>query len=316
MLDRVLLLFVCLTAVKTQVEQFPALVRFHPGDSVNLTCNILTSAAYCHDIVWYFQKYAEHPQRIRREQESSKSGGQLNKMCILKINNLTITDSGTYFCSLCWFTQSYFGNGTKLIVSGRTLTKPSIFITGPSQDMITLRLNVTLVCLVYDPPESMQIYWNVSGKHLTGGMGFQIISAEGDYSITNDLTLSYDTWINQPSIQCVTGEESKTYNYTMITEAYKVNETQVILVAVSAVLLIIVICTIIYYRRKLRLAQVKESDRNVWENSSDTNQAVIYQTVKGAGHTKKGKKRIKKKQTEEEYITKDIQYATLELHRK
>ncbi|XP_043935233.1 immunoglobulin kappa light chain-like [Protopterus annectens] len=214
MFGRVLLLFVCLIVVRTHVEQFPALVRVHPGDSVNLTCNISTFAVYCLNIVWYFQRYAERPQQRHREQESSESREQLNKMCILKISNLTITDSGTYFCSFCMYTASYFGNGTRIIVSGRTLTKPSIFITGPSQEMITLRLDVTLICLVYDPPESMQIYWNVSGKHLTGGMSPEIISAEGDYSITNDLTLSYDTWIKQPSIQCVTGEESKTYNYT------------------------------------------------------------------------------------------------------
>ncbi|XP_043936070.1 immunoglobulin kappa light chain-like [Protopterus annectens] len=304
-----LLIFVCFPVLKTELQQSPVFLRAHPGESANITCCILTEIAYCSDMVWYFQQHTEAPQRIDKDSRTYMSDKAQEKNCVLKISNLMRSDSGTYFCSLCRYRTSFFGNGTQLIVKDSGMEKPSIFILGPSKGMFIKMVNVILVCLVFDPPDNTSVYWNVSGEVTTGRMGSELITADGDYSVTNELTIPIDTWDKKLSIRCIAGTEYRDYSL----HKDKGRSLQIILGTTIALLLFIIIIIIICYQRRLKREKITKSEISMWESSVNNSQKVIYQTVKGAGSAKKGKKRNKTKQATKEDME-DIHYASLEMH--
>ncbi|XP_043935236.1 uncharacterized protein LOC122808334 [Protopterus annectens] len=246
MLGVILFLFLHLPVLKTELQQSPVFLRAHPGESANITCCILTEIAYCSDMVWYFQQHTEAPQRIDKDSRTSTSDVAQGKNCVLKISNLMRTDSGTYFCSVCRYRTSLFGSGTQLIVKDSAGEKPSIFILGPSQDMITKMVNVILVCLVFDPPDNMSVYWDVSGEVAAGRMDSELITADGDYSVTNELTIPIDTWDKKLSIRCIAGTEYRDYSdYTLTKGVYKqtiANLLREIIILLAFIMIILSIC--------------------------------------------------------------------------
>ncbi|XP_043935234.1 immunoglobulin kappa light chain-like [Protopterus annectens] len=228
MLSTVLLLFVCLSALKTDLVQQPGYMTAHLGESVNLTCRILTPSVACFDLVWYMQQHTEAPQRIDAEKRTIASEKIDNKNCTLKLDNLKKSDSGKYYCSMCRDSTCFTGKGTKLIVSDRTVKKPTIIISVPPQDN-TPAVAVTLVCLVYDLPPHTLISWNVSGKEMAGKMSSGMITIDGDYIVMSELKIPTEIWNKKTYIMCkagtdytyyynhlkTTGKEDCTWNRTM-----------------------------------------------------------------------------------------------------
>uniref|UniRef100_A0A4W5JKA2 Ig-like domain-containing protein n=1 Tax=Hucho hucho TaxID=62062 RepID=A0A4W5JKA2_9TELE len=110
---------------KTVVQQ-PVSKSVQPGDSVTLNCIIHTeTCAGEHSVYWFRHGSGESRPGIiytngdRSDQcEKSPEAGSPTQSCVYNIpkSNLSLSDSGTYYCAVASCGEILFGNGTKLDV--------------------------------------------------------------------------------------------------------------------------------------------------------------------------------------------------------
>lgn len=106
-----------------------------PGDSVALQCSVLSGSEQkkCpekHSVYWFRVKPDEsYPSLIyvkgNRGEECEKSPETLSlQSCVYSFfkENVSYSDSGTYYCALAACGKIVFGNGTKLDIKGNLLT--------------------------------------------------------------------------------------------------------------------------------------------------------------------------------------------------
>ncbi|XP_041713226.1 uncharacterized protein LOC121546202 [Coregonus clupeaformis] len=106
------------------VVQRPMSDPFHPGENVTLQCTVLSETCTAeHSVYWFRAGSGEsHPGVIytpgNRSDECEKSPETPSptKSCVYNLskNNLSLSDSGTYYCAVATCGEILFGNGTKL----------------------------------------------------------------------------------------------------------------------------------------------------------------------------------------------------------
>ncbi|KAL0962266.1 hypothetical protein UPYG_G00337850 [Umbra pygmaea] len=108
---------VTLTSIITQK---PEVVMMKTGGTVTLECNLNEPNTYCHYVTWMkidhrADKIMESKD-VRGYSKSEKVTKDKVLVCAVKINNATMRDSGTYYCSLVQHNMVYTGNGSRVII--------------------------------------------------------------------------------------------------------------------------------------------------------------------------------------------------------
>ncbi|XP_019898855.2 uncharacterized protein LOC105006901 [Esox lucius] len=108
------------------LNQQPVSESVHPGDSVTLNCTINTGTCEGeHSVYWFRRDSGEsHPGIIYTNGDrsgqcmKSPESGSPTQSCVYNLpkSNLSLSDTGTYYCAVASCGEILFGNGTKLNV--------------------------------------------------------------------------------------------------------------------------------------------------------------------------------------------------------
>ncbi|XP_010886083.2 uncharacterized protein LOC105020619 [Esox lucius] len=110
--------------LNSTVTQQPVSESVNPGDSVTLNCTINTGTCEGeHSVYWFRHDSGESPPGIistngDRSGQCMKSpeSGSPTQSCVYNLpkRNLSLSDTGTYYCAVASCGEILFGNGTKL----------------------------------------------------------------------------------------------------------------------------------------------------------------------------------------------------------
>ncbi|XP_066536318.1 uncharacterized protein [Hoplias malabaricus] len=152
------------------VLQTPVLDSVEVGGSTTLQCSILTDAsAGEHSVYWLRHGSGESPPGIIYTHEDTNSQCSRSsetdsptQSCVYKLpkTNLSLSDTGTYYCAVAVCGQILFGNGTKLdfvenytaILRKQSKFKYSVFL----QDSFDEGLNYAALSFTSKPPSSRE----------------------------------------------------------------------------------------------------------------------------------------------------------------
>ncbi|XP_053300405.1 immunoglobulin lambda-1 light chain isoform X3 [Pleuronectes platessa] len=211
MLGTLCTLITALTCVSgvTVVTQKPPVVTVRKGETVTMDCNLGTvTNTYAS---WYKQIPGGVPQYVLRyyHGHSSPSYGsgfsspkftsthQSTSEYRLSINNVEEGDSAVYHCST-WDTsasEAVFGQGTKLIVTGSSLSPPVLTVFPPSSAELSSN-KASLLCLSSQPVPFAEVTWLVDGSPVSSGISTSTAVHQPDqtFKISSYLAIQTSDW--------------------------------------------------------------------------------------------------------------------------
>uniref|UniRef100_A0A6Q2Z1L5 Ig-like domain-containing protein n=1 Tax=Esox lucius TaxID=8010 RepID=A0A6Q2Z1L5_ESOLU len=143
---------------KTVVQQ-PVSQSVLPGDSVTLNCTINTGTCEGeHSVYWFRHDSGESPPGIiytdgDRSGQCMKSpeSGSPTQSCVYNLpkRNLSLSDTGTYYCAVASCGEILFGNGTKLDVGGFKGDHLLLLYCLITALVLCVVLIVVLTCVLY-----------------------------------------------------------------------------------------------------------------------------------------------------------------------
>ncbi|XP_054420173.1 uncharacterized protein LOC129063171 [Pteronotus mesoamericanus] len=195
------------TAGDTQITQSITSITKKEGNTAFLECQIRDISRKNVYIHWYRLKPDEPLKRILyissndnvihdrgvSEERYEARKQQSNLLASLRIHQVTKADAGLYYCA-CWHPdyQKLFGDGTKLVVTERSLDseiapKPTIFL--PSAAEINLHNAGTYLCLLEKFfPDAIKVYWKEKNNNTI------LASQQGNTMKTNDTYMKF-SWL-------------------------------------------------------------------------------------------------------------------------
>ncbi|XP_050930083.1 immunoglobulin lambda-1 light chain isoform X30 [Lates calcarifer] len=211
MLGTLCTLITALTCVSgvTVVTQKPPVVTVTKGETATMDCNLGTvtnSAAR-----WYKQIPGGVPQYVLRFYHSYSSvyygsgfsspkftsNHQSTSDYCLIINTVEEGDSAVYYCHT-WDNSAkehVFGQGTKLIVTGSSLSPPVLTVFPPSSAELQSN-KASLVCLSSQSVPFADVTWLVAGNPVSSGISTSTAVQQPDqtFQISSYLAIQTSDW--------------------------------------------------------------------------------------------------------------------------
>ncbi|XP_060946146.1 immunoglobulin lambda-1 light chain-like [Limanda limanda] len=211
MLGTLCTLITALTCVSgvTVVTQKPPVVTVRKGETVTMDCNLGTVTKSSSR--WYKQIPGGVPQYVLRvyHGDSSPTYGsgfsspkftsthQSTTDYRLIINNVEEGDSAVYHCST-WDGSAnawVFGQGTKLIVTGSSLSPPVLTVFPPSTAELCSN-KASLLCLSSQSVPFAEVTWLVGGSPVSSGISTSTAVHQPDqtFQISSYLAIQTSDW--------------------------------------------------------------------------------------------------------------------------
>ncbi|XP_052416955.1 uncharacterized protein LOC127961752 isoform X2 [Carassius gibelio] len=176
----VMIFFLCeiFKAIYGNIVQLHPVVSVHDGDPVVLPCFIKTKQISM--ALWYKQVTGGEPRLIvssllhssRSQFQDEFNSNHFEVVRGTDSFNLTIvnalqSDSGTYYCATSFSNVIEFGNGTRLVIKGAEISKPTS-LKLPKTELVKSEVNVPLQCSVQNEIVSSggenHLYWFKHGS--------------------------------------------------------------------------------------------------------------------------------------------------------
>ncbi|XP_071329626.1 immunoglobulin lambda-1 light chain-like isoform X3 [Trachinotus anak] len=197
----------CVSGV-TVVTQKPPVVTLRKGETVTMDCNLGTGT---NAAGWYKQIPGGAPQYVLRFYHgwSSPTYGsgfsspkftsthQSTSDYRLIIKNVEEGDSAVYYCQT-WDSSAdaaVFGQGTKLIVTGSSLSPPVLTVFPPSSAELQSN-KASLVCLSSQSVPFADVTWLVGGSPVSSGISTSTAVQQPDHTfqISSYLAIQTSDW--------------------------------------------------------------------------------------------------------------------------
>ncbi|XP_050925275.1 immunoglobulin lambda-1 light chain isoform X19 [Lates calcarifer] len=232
MLGTLCTLITALTCVSgvTVVTQKPPVVTVTKGETVTMDCDVFTDDGSR----WYKQIPGVVPQFVLRNHysySSPKYGAGFSSpkftsshlsgtMYRLIINNVEEGDSAVYYCET-WndsVKENVFGQGTKLIVTGSSLSPPVLTVFPPSSAELQSN-KASLVCLSSQSVPFAEVSWYGDGCPVSSGISTSTAVQQPDHTfqISSYLSIKSSQWLMDKVFTCKVslGSQSSEKNITM-----------------------------------------------------------------------------------------------------
>ncbi|XP_071329573.1 immunoglobulin lambda-1 light chain-like isoform X2 [Trachinotus anak] len=211
MLGTLCSLITALTCVDAVIvlTQTPAVHTVSTGQEVVLNCNIQRYDGYY--VSWYKQVPGAAPQYVLRfyhgssslyfgtgfssDRFNSKSSSDIDYQFIIK--RTETGDSAVYYCK-AWDNSAkeyVFGQGTKLIVTGSSLSPPVLTVFPPSSAELQSN-KASLVCLSSQSVPFADVTWLVGGSPVSSGISTSTAVQQPDHTfqISSYLAIQTSDW--------------------------------------------------------------------------------------------------------------------------
>ncbi|KAA0710550.1 hypothetical protein E1301_Tti015778 [Triplophysa tibetana] len=168
---------------------------------------------YCHSTAWY--KVNLRTKEITPTRFGSRIVRYDDKTCTFTITNLTLKDSGFYYCMSILNSMTLMGNGTKVIVTDQSVPKLSILYS-PDE---TFTSTVLLQCLVSGVvPSQVHVFWIMGQKEHTGWTeSAWTNNTESATEFTRaHVSLPAEEWTQDNEIKCIVEYVGKNISKTLI----------------------------------------------------------------------------------------------------
>uniref|UniRef100_A0A8B9K5C7 Ig-like domain-containing protein n=1 Tax=Astyanax mexicanus TaxID=7994 RepID=A0A8B9K5C7_ASTMX len=110
-----ILYIICFSAVLSNISQSPELVKVPLGGTAYLQCDLGHLMTVCDVISWY----KLHPRTQQLNKTTAINTETLEEgQCLGVFHNITVRDSGIYYCVVVYTVMMYMGNGSRVIVTG------------------------------------------------------------------------------------------------------------------------------------------------------------------------------------------------------
>ncbi|XP_078390140.1 immunoglobulin kappa light chain-like [Cetorhinus maximus] len=178
------------------------------GQTVELTCHYIYEVEFVSSYFWFKQRVGEAPKLIDTQSCQganckfiSKKGNNKHQL-ILKIRNVQLSDSGSYYCATK-HGYAQLQNTPMLIIGDSSTNKTAVLVFVPS-DAQHLNGTVPLLCLVSGiSSNQIAIFWNISGLFTEGASDPGTMEADGTYSIRSHVMVSSETWRSGALCTCI-----------------------------------------------------------------------------------------------------------------
>ncbi|XP_071329622.1 immunoglobulin lambda-1 light chain-like isoform X3 [Trachinotus anak] len=198
----------CVDAVKV-LTQTPAVHTVSTGQEVVLNCNIQRDDNRY--VSWYKQVPGSAPQYVLKfyhshsspsfgtgfssDRFNSKASSNIDYQFIIK--RTEAGDSAQYFCET-WDSSAsaaVFGQGTKLIVTGSSLSPPVLTVFPPSSAELQSN-KASLVCLSSQSVPFADVTWLVGGSPVSSGISTSTAVQQPDHTfqISSYLAIQTSDW--------------------------------------------------------------------------------------------------------------------------
>ncbi|MFT7805206.1 hypothetical protein Z043-105332 [Arapaima gigas] len=154
------------------IWQQPRSLRVAAGANITLTCNIAALPMRCSSVRWLHMWHTGSLSLYNRSHSEAISVPSdykiTDKACLLHIFRTSLSDAGTFYCTLDNTGMIELGNGTTLTVSESDFPETTIEIFVPGPQGLNLSKLVTLMCLVSGVDLSLaSVSWAVDGRTVT-----------------------------------------------------------------------------------------------------------------------------------------------------
>lgn len=103
-------------SLSSLLTQTPGSVQVQHGGTVTLTCSYHEVLTHCDAITWV--KIDQMTGEVRKETRIRPVSNKQKEACTGTMTEVTSKDAGMYYCLALHSSVSYFGNGSKVSVTG------------------------------------------------------------------------------------------------------------------------------------------------------------------------------------------------------